>query len=62
MEYELKVNGKVVAVFENYQNAVVVARELLTVNIFLSIRVNNLPIFRLNFNESKTTFKQFSGV
>ena len=60
MKYELKVNGKVVAVFMNYQNALAVSWDVLDSGIF-GVQINNeWPCF-FNFYESKTTFKQFSG-
>ena len=61
MEYELKVNGRVVAIFMNYQNALAVTEDLLDSGIF-GIKINNEWPYYSDLRESKTTFKQFSGV
>jgi len=61
VDYKLKVNGRVVAIFENYQNALAVVEDLGDSDIF-GIKINNEWPYFLDFDESKTTFKQFSGV
>ena len=60
MEYKLKVNGRVVAIFENYQNALAVATDVwISTDSWLTIN-DELPYYS-DLRESKTTFKQFSG-
>ena len=60
MEYKLKVNGKVVAVFMNYHNALAVATDVwISTDSWLTIN-DELPYYS-DLRESKTTFKQFSG-
>ena len=60
MEYTLKVNGKVVTVFMNYQNALAVSWDVLDSGIF-GVQINDKAPNYSDLNESKTTFKQFSG-
>ena len=60
MEYELKINGKTMAIFENYQNALAVATDVwISTDSWLTIN-DELPYYS-DLRESKTTFKQFSG-
>ena len=60
MDYKLKVNGRVVAIFENYQNALAVATDVwISTDSWLTIN-DELPYYS-DLRESKTTFKQFSG-
>ena len=60
MDYKLKVNGRIVAIFENYQNALAVATDVwISTDSWLTIN-DELPYYS-DLRESKTTFKQFSG-
>jgi len=60
VDYKLKVNGRVVAIFENYQNALAVATDVwISTDSWLTIN-DELPYYS-DLRESKTTFKQFSG-
>lgn len=63
MQYELKVNGNVVAVFMNLDNALTVVWDCYWCFDFINVRINDLSLHTYRFpNNSKTTFKMFSEV